>query len=112
MHRYIVRANIDHYVALLNGTELSSDCRSTAVKLLISEEDKLGQDLEQLEFVECKAATGRDRVKHMRNLRDGFAFGTPERRQADEALVNAENLQTILEDKCHNLRRRINSRGL
>jgi hypothetical protein len=36
----------------------------------------------------------------------------PERQQADEALVNIENLQTILEDWCHRLRRKINSHGL
>ncbi|WGD55025.1 hypothetical protein QA641_14610 [Bradyrhizobium sp. CB1650] len=44
--------------------------------------------------------------------RDRFAIGTVERQQADEVLVNVENLETILEDCCHRLRRKINSRRL
>ncbi|OAE99943.1 hypothetical protein AYJ54_32180 [Bradyrhizobium centrolobii] len=112
MHRYIARANVDHYIALLNDADLRADSRSTITKMLISEEDKLGHDLEQLEFAENRAAAGRNRVDHVRNLRDSFALGTLERQQADEVLVNVENLQAILEDSCQRLRRQINSRGL
>lgn len=112
MHRYIVRANIDHYIALLNDTDLVPDRRSAITKLLIAEEDGLGHDLEQLEFFEHRAAAGRKRVEHVATLRNDFAFGTPERRRAEELLLNIENLQTLLEDTCHRLRRRVNSRGL
>ena len=41
-----------------------------------AEEDKLGRDLEHLEFAES-------RVKYLRSLREAFAFGTTER----EALI-------------------------
>ncbi|QOZ11206.1 hypothetical protein XH96_29505 [Bradyrhizobium sp. CCBAU 51765] len=112
MHRYIAQANVDHYIALLNGADLMPDRRSAITKMLISEEDGLGHDLEQLEFFEHRAAAGRKRVEHVSSLRDGFAFGTQERRQAEELLVNIENLQTLLEDSCHRLRRKIHSRGL
>ncbi|TCU78631.1 hypothetical protein EDE08_101412 [Bradyrhizobium sp. R2.2-H] len=111
MHHYIARANVDHYIALLNGADLMPDRRSAITKLLISEADGLGHDLEQLEFFENRAAAGRKRVETVAHLRDGFAFGTPDRRQAEEHLVNIENLQTLLEDACHRLRRKINSRG-
>jgi len=112
MHRYVARSNVDHYIALLNDAELMPDRRSAITKMLISEEDGLGHDLEQLEFFEHRAAAGRKRVENVAHLRDGFAFETPERRHAEELLVNIENLQTLLEDTCHRLRRKINSRGL
>ncbi|MGC0326238.1 hypothetical protein ABIG06_006867 [Bradyrhizobium sp. USDA 326] len=112
MHRYVARANVDHYIQLLNGSDLAPHDRSTVTKMLITEEDKLSHDLEHLEFAEHRAANGRARVNHVRSLREGFSFGTSEREQADRLLVNIENLQTLLEDFCHRLRERINSRGL
>ncbi len=78
MHRYIARANVDHYIALLNGADLMPDRRSAITKMLISEADELGRDLEQLEFFENRAAAGRKRVETVAHLRDGFAFGTPD----------------------------------
>jgi len=48
---------------------------------------------------------------HLKTLRL-FAFGSTEREQAERLLVNVENLQTILEDFCHRLRERVNSRGI
>ncbi|MBR0686770.1 hypothetical protein JQ612_31555 [Bradyrhizobium manausense] len=112
MHRYVARANLDHYLDLLNGDALAAHNRATITKLLVEEEDKLGHDLEQLEFAETHAANGRQKVDHVRRLRDAFAFGTTEREQADRLLVNYENLQTLLEDFCHRLRARINSREI
>jgi len=46
MDRYIGRANIDHYLSLLNGSDLMPQSRSTITKLLIAEEDKLSHDLD------------------------------------------------------------------
>ncbi|MBB4369958.1 hypothetical protein GGD63_002751 [Bradyrhizobium sp. cir1] len=112
MDQYIAWANIDHYIRRLSSNDLTPDSRNTITKMLIKEEDKLSHDLEQLEFAEHRVAAGRKQVNRVTNLRDGFAFGTRERRQADELLVNIENLQTQLEDACHLLRRRINSHGL
>jgi hypothetical protein len=63
MHRYIARANIDHYLDLLNSTDLSAEKRAILTKLLIEEEDKLSLDMEHLEFTERRAADGRERVK-------------------------------------------------
>ncbi|HZR85954.1 MAG TPA: hypothetical protein VFB02_04075 [Bradyrhizobium sp.] len=112
MHRYVARTNIDHYIGLLGGRDLAPQSRRTITKLLIAEEDKLSHDLEHLEFAESRAATGRDRVNHQKELRDSFGIGTAERQQAERLLVNFENLQTMLEDFCHLLRQRVNSRGL
>lgn len=110
MDRYIARANVDHYIALLNGADLMPQRRNAITKMLISEMDGLGNDLEQLEFCEIRTAAGRKRVEYVANLRDRFASGTPERRHAEELLVNIENLQTLLEDSCHRLRRQVNLR--
>lgn len=112
MHQYVGRANIDHYLGLLNGGDLSPHNRGTITRLLIAEEDKLSHDLEHLEYAERRAASGRERLNYVRNLRATFAFGTPEREQAERLLVNIENLQTMLDDFCHRLRDKINARGL
>lgn len=112
MHRYVARTNIDHYIGLLSGRDLASQNRSTITKLLIAEEDKLSHDLEHLEFAESRAARARDQVNHQKTLRDSFQIGTAERELADRLLVNLENLQTMLEDFCHFLRQKVNSRGI
>ena len=112
MERYVARTNVDHFIGLLNGADLAPQSRSTITKLLIAELDKLGHDLEHLEFAERRTATGRERVNQVKALRETFAFGTEEREQADRLLVNVENLQTLLEDFCHLLRERVNSRGV
>jgi hypothetical protein len=46
-------------------------------------------------------------VNHVKRLSDKFAFGTPEREQAERTLANLENLQTMLEDFCHRLRKKV-----
>ncbi len=112
MHRFVAKANVDHYIGLLNGSDLAPGHRTSITKLLIEEEDKLSHDLEHLEFAEQKAANGRDHVRCVRAARDGFAFGTADRELAERLLVNCENLQTVLEDFCHSLRAKINSQGL
>ena len=112
MQRYVARANVDHYLSILNGSDLASQNRVTVTKLLIEEEDKLGRDLEHLEFAESRSANGRERLNHLRKVREAFAFGTREREHADRLLVNVENLQTLLEDFCHRLRAKVNSHGI
>lgn len=111
MHRFIARANVDHFIGLLNGSGLPTDKRTDITKLLIAELDTLAHDLEHLEFVEKKAAQGRDRVNHVRDIRNGHPFGTTEREQAERLLVSYENLQTVLEDFCHRLRENVSSSG-
>ena len=111
MHRFVARANVEHYLTLLHG-EISSQSRSTITKLLLEEEDKLSHDLEQLGFAEQRVVDGRRRVEHVRNLSRSFAPGTSEREQAARLLVNLENIQTLLEDFCHRLRTAVHSNGL
>ena len=112
MHRYVARTNVDHYLNLLNNSDLTPANRGTITRLLVAEEDKLAHDLEHLEFAEHRTAEGRARVGHLRKLRDAFAFGTTDREHADRLLVNVENIQTLLEDFCHRLRDKVNSRGI
>lgn len=65
---YIARANIDHYLDMLKKPDLPVRNRVTIVKLLIAEEDKLGHDLEQIDFAESRAAMGRNRLNRLRDL--------------------------------------------
>ena len=111
MHRFIARANIDHFIGLLTGSDLTPDRRTAIIKLLIAEFDKLAHDLEHLEFVEKKVSEGRDRLGQIRDARNGHPFGTIQREEAERLLVSCENLQTVLEDFCHRLRAKINSPG-
>ena len=108
MYRFIARANIDNYISLLNADVLlSPEKRGTIIKLLIAEEDKLSHDLEQLEFAETRAANGRERLNHVRHLRDN---AEPRIRDNAERLVaNVEAIQQLLEDFCHKLRGQVKS---
>ncbi|MGV7214238.1 hypothetical protein [Bradyrhizobium sp. UFLA05-112] len=109
MDRYIAQANIDHYLSLLNSADLSEKNRDTIMKLLIATEDALSYDLEQLEFAERRAATGRSRVSYLTNLRNHFVVGSADRERADRLLANFEILQRQLEELCHRMRERVNS---
>ncbi|HTO62202.1 MAG TPA: hypothetical protein VMM15_13215 [Bradyrhizobium sp.] len=112
MDRYIGRANIDHYLSLLNGSDLMPQSRSTITKLLIAEEDKLSHDLEHLEFAETRAADSRDRVNHVRKLREAFVEGSTDRAHADRLLTNVEAIHDVIEQFCRQMRQTINSRRL
>ena len=103
MHRFIARANIDSYVSLLNADViLSPDKRSTIVKLLIAEIDRLSSDLEHLEFAETRAANGRERLKQVKHFRDNADQEI--RDNAEQLVANVEATQQLLEDFCHRLR--------
>jgi hypothetical protein len=102
MHRFVARANVDNYISLLNADVLlNPEKRSTIIKLLITEEDKLSHDLEHLEFAQTRAARGRERLKHLRDN------ATPKLRDNAERLVaNVEATQQLVEDFCRQLRAR------
>lgn len=102
MDRYVARANIDHFIALLNHDGLPPQRRVVVSKLLIEEEDKLSHNLEQLEFAETRAAKGRDALNRMR---EKLGNCRPESRAELERLVqNFEALQQMLDGFCHRVR--------
>lgn len=107
MNQYIPRANINHYLGLLQGN-LTAQGRTSITKLLIAEEDKLAHDLEHFEFAESKAAESRDRVNRIRLLRASFCEGSSERADADRLLENAEGIHELIERFCHQFRSRLN----
>ena len=112
MADFIYRANIDHYLELLYATDLATSKRGTILKLLIEEEDKLARYQEQLEFAEIRLAKSHDRVNHFRDLRDGFADGSDDRKRADSILENIEALHQLLDQFCHRIREQVKSRGI
>lgn len=109
MDRFIAQANVDHFISLLNGSDLTLRNRDTVVRLLIAEEDKLGHGLEQLEFAESRTAQSRDRLNYARKLRDGFIEGSTDRQRADVTLENFQAIHQLFEQFCHQLRERVNS---
>lgn len=109
MDKYIARANIDHYFNLLTSPD-STDCnQATIMKLMVAEEDKLGRDLEHLQFAEVRTARARDRLDYLRKLRDAFADSSAERIQAEKVLANFEAIYQSMEQFCRHMRRRVNS---
>jgi hypothetical protein len=111
MERFVARANIDNYVSLLNADVLlSPDKKSTVIKLLMVEEDKLSRDLEHLEFAETSAAKGRVRLKQVRQFRDNAEPAI--RELAEQLVANVEVTQQLLEDFCRRLRAKVKSSPL
>ena len=108
MYRYIARENIDHFIELLNGDSLAPDRRAVITRLLMDEEDKLGHDLEQLDFAETRAAKGRELLNHAQAQ---LAKCHPHQRPQMERLVqNFAALQMLLDGFCNQLERKANSR--
>jgi len=110
MHSYVARANVDHYLGILNGNDLAAQHRSTTMALLIAELDKLSEDVEHLGFAESKVAGSRQQVARAASIRDSFGAGTSQRTDAEAYLVHLEEVHTVLDGFCHRLRNRISSR--
>ncbi len=107
---YVAHANIDHYLHLLTSqSQLTDGNRTTITKLMVAEEDKLGRDLEHLQFAEIRTARARDRLNHLSRLRDAFADGSSERMQAEKALANFEAIYKLMEQFCGHMRKKVNS---
>ena len=112
MDNYIARANIDHYLELLRNDDTPPETRSIIAKLLIEEENKLSQNLEQLEFAETRLAACRDRVNQLRRRRDSFAEGSASHTQADGLLQSSEGILTQVENFCRHMRKKVEGSGL
>lgn len=111
MDRYIARSNIDHYLSLLQERSLPAEGRATIFKMLIAEEDKLGHDLEQLDFAESRVKKGRLHLDNLRRLHES-AQNPIDRLRAERLLAAAEETQLLLEHFCQQIRRSVNSNGL
>lgn len=111
MHRYVARANVDHYLSILKDGTLTMKQRSTTTSLLIVELDRLGEDAEHLEFAESKVAISREQVAQAASIRDSCAAGTSQRQDAERHLVHLENVHTLLDDFCHRLRNKLQPRS-
>jgi hypothetical protein len=96
MPDFMCRANIDHYLELLNDPDLSTEKRATVVKLLIGEEDKLSYFQDQLKFAESRAARGREWLSQLRYLRD--AEDPIDRAQTDRVIAAFEINQSLLDN--------------
>ncbi|MDH6256483.1 hypothetical protein [Bradyrhizobium sp. BR13661] len=110
MHRYVARANVDHYLGILKDATLTIQQRHTTTSLLIAELDKLSSDAEHLEFAESKVAVCRQQVAEAASIRNACAAGTPQRQDAERHLIHLENVHTLLDDFCHRLRNKVGGR--
>jgi hypothetical protein len=110
MPDFVCRANIDHYLELLNDPDLSTGKRATVVKLLIGEADKLSYYQDQLNFAESRAASGREWLAQLRCLCD--AEDPIDRAQTDRVIAAFETKQRLMDDFCHKLRTKVMNSGL
>lgn len=97
MDKFVARANIDHYLGILNGADLSVSDRATVIVLLNAEMDLLSQHTDQLSFAEEKLAKIRVQVDHQKNARDGFADGSQEREMANGRVKEMEAVCALLD---------------
>ena len=108
MEKYIARANIDHYIGILNSDILlSPEKRQAVTDLLIAEMAKLDSDPEPVVFAETKVANGRKRLQQVRRLRDGAQPAN--RANAERLVADVEATQELLKQLCHRLRAKVKS---
>jgi hypothetical protein len=112
MDELISLANIDYLLEQLKKDRLTAGKRAEAMKLLISEEDKLGRSLEQLELAFSRIRKGEELVSRIRQLRDRFAPCSKARTQAERLLTTSEETQALLQSAYRNLRARYAQNGL
>ncbi|RXH18340.1 hypothetical protein [Bradyrhizobium guangzhouense] len=112
MHRYVARANVEHYLGILKDAGLTMQQRSTTISLLVVELDKLSNDAEHLEFAESKVAVSRQQVAQAASIRDSAPAGTTQRQDAERHLIHLENVHTLLDDFCHRLRNKVGPRSV
>ena len=111
MEWHKAREKIDQYVDdLLNKPDLPWQRRTAITKLLIQEEDKFGHSLEQLEFAESLAATGRARLKEVQQMLE--AAMPSDRGSASRVVAKFIATQHLLDSFCHQLRMKMRSRNL
>jgi hypothetical protein len=109
MQWFIARENIDHYLGILNSdVSLAPEKRVVIIKLLTAELDKLSRDPEQLEFAETRAASCRERLKHV-GARP--ADTEADRANAARLVADLKVTQDLLKDFCHRLRTEVSCRG-
>ena len=112
MDKYIARANIDHFLSVLNSSDLTAQNRRTIMKLLVAEEDRLSHDLEQLQFAEDCVAKSLNRKNHLTNLRDAFADGSTDRTRADAVLATFEETHQLTVHFYQRMREKADGQGI
>ncbi|SRR5579871_6449689 len=109
VEEFTARANIDHYLTILDDPHFPPERHATIIKLLVLELDRLGGDQEQLAFAESRAANARGRLNGLRQKLNG-ATDVTHRATVEKVVANFEVRQKLLDDFCHYLRTKVNSR--
>ncbi len=109
MDNYITRANIDHFLSVIEDSHLDPGTRAVAVRLLRRQLDKLSVRPDQLEFAESKVTDGQVHLNKAKRMRDGLADPTA-RAEADGFVATLTKVQELLKACCERLRAE-NSRG-
>jgi hypothetical protein len=108
MSDLISRATFDRNLELLRDPSLDPGRRATIVKQLIEEEDKLGKSQERLEFVESRAANGRE-LLNQSQARLNKSKHLASHAEAVRLHSNLKSIQHLLDHLCHQRRSMQNS---
>ena len=92
--------------------ESPPETRIAINSLLIEEENKLSRNLEQLEYVELRAARLRANYQRMSCLREHFPEGSAERSCASRLLLDFETTLKIVDSICMRMRKQVNEGAL
>lgn len=109
MDNFVARANIDHFLDLLQHDDISAERISAINKLLIEELNKLSRDNKQLEFLESRAARYR---LHFDHLCDWFPNGSADHIRAEMVLKTFEVTLLEMESFCIEIRKQVNGNAL
>ena len=112
MDNFVARANIDHFLDLLQHDDTSAERMSAINKLLIGELNKLSRDNEQLEFAESRAARYRLHFDRLRDWREGFPNGSADHIRAEMVLKTFEVTLLEMESFCIEMRKQVDGNAL
>ena len=106
MNVFLTEHNVDLYLTRLHTTRDAQD-RDGLLRLLVQEEDRMGESLEHLENGQRRVAEGAERIKRQRAFAEQLS---PDARATSPSaffLETFEKTQALLEAHVEQLRKRV-----
>jgi hypothetical protein len=97
MHRFVTRENIHHLADQFSVTA-NTDKRGTLARLLIDEENKLGQGYEQLEITDRRISIASILIRKQELLIEHYVEDGCDTGLAKEVLVSLQTCKSLFEN--------------
>ena len=92
----VAHTNIEHYLSLLADERLTAERRAKITRLVVQEVNKLGRNIEELEFVQMIASKGRRRINRLQQMLD-HTTETSQRATIEHMISIFEATQQLLD---------------